>query len=648
MGGHLPGGSVEAGPRALTAHPRPSPAKRRRRGDRSTPAAGGGAATGERIVRVVPDVPAIRRRFDYSVPFPLAAEVGLGSRVRIDLHGRRVGGWVVEDDVGDTAGVAPKPLSGTSGAGPPPSVLSVAEWAAWRWAGPVSSFLGTASPNHVVRGSGWPSPPGGVGSEEIGSVGPADDRRPPSPGGGSVALVDDALAAGPVSSVVRLAPALDAVLVVLQLIHRMGPAGVLVLVPSRARADHMATRLHDAGIVATLMPDMWERARSGADVVVGTRAAAWAPISRLRAAIVLDAHDEAYREERSPTWSAVDVTVERARRDRAPVLLVTPCPPVAMTEGRRLVTTPRSLERRGWPTVEVVDRTADDPRTGLFSERLVQLARSVLEHEGDPVVCILNRTGRVRLMACAQCGTLARCTRCGGAMVQLEAAGGLQCRRCGETRPGLCSACDSSRLKSLRLGVTRAAEEISALTGVEAVEVTGSSAPGEGPGGGLVVGTEAALHRVNRAAAVVFLDIDQHLMAPRFAAGEETLALLARSARLVGVHGSGGRVLVQTRMPDHEVLRAAARADPVLLAAPERELRSSLGLPPFGALAVLRGPGAATYADGLSAVDGLTVSSVNADRWLVRAPDHTALCDALAAVARPPDRLRVEVDPDDI
>ena len=93
-----------------------------------------------------------------------------------------------------------------------------------------------------------------------------------------------------------------------------------------------------------------------------------------------------------------DVTVERARRDRAPVLLVSPCPPVAMTEGRHLVTTPRSVERRGWPTVEVVDRRADDPRTGLFSERLVRFVRSVLGGDGDRVVCILNRTGRVRLL----------------------------------------------------------------------------------------------------------------------------------------------------------------------------------------------------------------------------------------------------------
>ena len=106
-----------------------------------------------------------------------------------------------------------------------------------------------------------------------------------------------------------------------------------------------------------------------------------------------------------------------------------------------------------------------------------------------------------------------------------------------------------------------------------------------------MVGTEAALHRVNRADTVAFLDIDQHLLAARFAAGEETLALLARAARLVGTRDRGGRVLVQTRIPDHEVLRAAIHADPTLVSERERELRQTLGLPPFGALAALERAG---------------------------------------------------------
>jgi primosomal protein N' (replication factor Y) len=164
----------------------------------------------------------------------------------------------------------------------------------------------------------------------------------------------------------------------------------------------------------------------------------------------------------------------------------------------------------------------------------------------------------------------------------------------------------------------------------------------------LVVGTEAALHRVARADVVAFLDIDQHLLAARFGAGEETLALLTRASRLVGARDGGGRLLVQTRIPDHEVLRAAVHADPTLLLEEERAIRRTLGLPPFGALAVLRGPGAPTYAETVGVVDGVGVSSLPGDGWLVRAPTQSELADALASVPRPPGRLRVEVDPTDV
>ena len=584
---------------------------------------------------MVPDIAAVARRFDYLVPGRLADRIGIGSRVRVDLHGRRVAAWVVDVDVEPPDGVSPREIAAWSGSGPPAPVVDLAEWAAWRWAGPVPSFLRTASPERVVR--------------------PAD-RRPdvpdpppvPSPGGESVAIVERVLDAGAGPGVVRLAPTLDATLLVTEVCHRLGSSGVLVLVPSRDRADGLARRLRAAGQRVALLPDDWAEAATGRAVVVGTRAAAWAPLPRLVAAVVLDAQDEAYTEERSPTWSAPEVVAERSRRDGAPCLLVSPCPPVVLTRSRPVVSTSRAAERRGWPPVEVVDRRGDDPRTGLFSERLATVLHGVLTTPGGRVVCVLNRTGRARLLACVLCGALARCTTCGGHLEQPAADGPLVCRRCGDERPPLCADCDSTRLKLLRIGVSRATEELSALTGVPATEVTASTDDPGAASARLVVGTEAALHRVSRADVVAFVDFDQHLLAPRFAAAEEALGLLARAARLVGGRDGEGRLLVQTRLPDHEVLRAAGHADPAVVDDSELEVRRTLSLPPFSALATLGGPASDTLAGLVADVPELTLSRTASGDWLVRAPDHRSLCDALAAAGRPPGRLRVSVDPTDV
>ena len=123
--------------------------------------------------------------------------------------------------------------------------------------------------------------------------------------------------------------------------------------------------------------------------------------------------------------------------------------------------------------------------------------------------------------------------------------------------------------------------------------------------------------------------------------------MLARASRVAGARSGGGRVLVQTRIPGHEALVAAVHADPGVLTTAERPVRALLGLPPFGALALLRGLGAPAFADGLSRVADLEVSATGDDRFLVRAGDHAALADGLASVERPAGRLRVEVDPAD-
>jgi len=498
--------------------------------------------------------------------------------------------------------------------------------------------------------------------------------------------------------VVRLAPAADPSPVYVAAAALLGPhadgAGVLVLAPGHRAAADVARHLRRQGVPVALLPGEWAAARAGGRVVVGTRAAAFAPLSRLVAAVVLDAHDEAYHEERAPTWAAWVVVAERARRDGAPCALVSPCPTLEVLAAGRLVTASRAAERRGWPAVEVVDRRADDPRTGMFSERLVHLVRRA-GAEGRRVVCVVNRTGRVRMLSCAACGELARCETCGAAMELVGTPPGsrlarrppttipaettasvataettasvataddvvphLRCRRCEGERPVVCARCGATRVRALRLGVTRLAEDLQALAGVPVAEVWGPPRPGQDDDAvrraALVVGTEAALHRAGPADVVVFLEFDAELLAPRFRAGEQALGLLARAARLVAGAAGGragerapGRVVVQTRQLSHPVLEAAVAADPGVLAGAEMELRTALDLPPCSALAVVSGAAADAYGTALRAAapPGVQVTGPADGTWSVRAPDHAALCELLASVPRPTGRLRVEVDP---
>lgn len=372
----------------------------------------------------------------------------------------------------------------------------------------------------------------------------------------------------------------------------------------------------------------------GALVVEGRRSIVWASAPRAQVIVVVDEHDEGLQEERAPTWHAREVAVERARRAGIPCVLLSPCPSLdALAVADRVVEPSRVEERAGWPILDVVDRRRDDPRVGLYSDRLVQAIRRVGSRR---VVCVLNRKGRSRLLACAVCGQVATCERCDAAVVQ--PASELRCERCGTERPVVCTACGSTKLRNLRVGVGRVREELEAILAEPVGDEDGRER--------VVVGTEAVLHRrVPDVGVVAFLDIDQELLSPRYRAHEQAMALLARAARLLGGRAHGGRLVAQTRHPKHPVLDAVLHADPGRLVARERQRRIELGFPPATAMAAVSGAGGAEFIESFGTPLGVDVLGPADSRWLLRAPDHRTLCDALAATPRPHARTRIEVDP---
>ncbi len=589
-----------------------------------------------RAVRVLPDVSGLDKEFDYLVPDGWHVEIG--DLVRIDLHGRRVRGWVLGLDVESDPGIALRPLAKVSSRGPDADVLDLARWAAWRWAGRRGAFLRTASPPGVVKHR-----PAG-GAEAL--VRAAERACDPLDSGEE--LLERALAAD--RAVLRLPPGADRLPFIVAAARDAASRGgsLLILCPSVDEARRLGRLLSRRQMRAAVMADdstprsgadQWAKAAEGADVVVGTRSAAWASVPRLARVVVLDEHDEAHQQQQSPTWHARDVVAERARRSGAPMMVISPCPSLEAMAWGELVAPDRVTERTGWSRIELVDQRDLDPALGpLFSPRLVEVVRGP-----GPVLCILNRTGRSRLLACTACASVARCEVCDSSVADLG-EGHLSCGRCGGTRPMVCANCGGGRLKNLRLGVSRVREELEVLVGEPVAEVTATGSA-QVPSR-VVVGTEAALHRVDRAGSVVFMDFDQELLAPRYRASEQAMALLVRAARVVyRGRAPGGRVLVQTRSPDHPVLDAAGRGDPGRLVADEARLRALLGQPPAVAVALISGPAASEFISGLAGTPGVKVQGPVDEVWRLVAPTHVELCDALAAVERPAGRLRIEVDP---
>lgn len=582
------------------------------------------------------DITGAERIFHYRVPDELDPVVRIGSIVRVPLQSRRVRGWVLDDVLDD--GRELRELAAVVSLGPSAEVVSLAKFGAWRYVGRLRPLLVAGSPERIVS-----------------RLAESPRTKPPALEPNSMLpLVREALVGEP--RLLRVAPGASRLDVVVAAMQVAGSShDLLVLVPERRDVDLLALRLRRLGFPVACYPEQWALAAGGGTVVIGTRSAAFASMPALGGIVVLDAHAQSYIDQRAPTWNATVICAERAKRTGVGCLFVSPCPSLELEELAQLVATSRATERADWPAVEVLDRRDDDPRSGLYSEQLATIIKSARDADPrHPVVCILNRVGRALLLACGSCGELARCEKCNSSLAEQNELGDdgarvLVCRQCSFSRPYICASCASMRLKRLRVGVSRVVEELRALTGLAVAEVTGASEAGIDLDVDVLVGTEAVLHRISAAPIVVFLDIDQELLAPRFRATEQAFALIGLAARRVAASRPAAgsytpRLVFQTRLPKSEAILAAMNGDPEIVSRAERARRLELRLPPYRALARVSGNEADEVANGARSDQTLEVAEVGASTWLVRAHDNTVLADRLALYTSDHD-VRVEVDP---
>ncbi|MEI6743384.1 MAG: hypothetical protein WCL35_06425 [bacterium] len=580
---------------------------------------------GRRIVRVVPNVSGVNKTFDYLVPESLK-NVKVGSIVRVELQGRRVDAWIISEVEYPSSEINFKEVISFLSEGPSKEVVQLSQWAAERFCGPLRAVLSSASPSLRIKQLGTGHSGATRKSGQRGVVAEAEELFDNQRGG---ALVWPAPR--------PLRPVLES---------GISRGRTLVVTPSVGFARTIAQALRREGLSVALMPDDWQRAAEGVDVVVGARSAVWASIPELKSIIVLDEHDERLQDERSPTWHSRDVAIERARALGIPCLLVSPLPTVSATHwaGSRAV---RFVEpvTGDWPAIEVVDPYSDlgdeeKPQFGLLSSRLIE----VLRDKSKTVVCILNTKGRSRLLSCKACKAIIRCENCDAAVIQND-EGLLECNRCGAHRPATCQSCSSNALALLRKGVAKMRDEIEKAALRQVVELSAETTVAANAATLVYIGTEAALHRVSSADVVVFLDFDNELFAPTYRAGEQAWTLLIHAIRLLK-GSSEALIVLQSQDASNAQYNDFVSPEPQLLIEREQNKRKVMQLPPYAAMArVVFADPTFNPADWAHCKLAFS-SSVKTAEFLVRAENDEALSQGIAQLRdQLSSRFRCYVDP---
>ncbi|QMW68385.1 primosomal protein N' [Mumia sp. ZJ1417] len=565
-----------------------------------------GAADELPVARVAADVSLahLDRPFDYLVPAAMDAEVVPGCRVSVRFAGVAVTGFVLErvattEHQGKLARLS-RVMS--SEVVLRPDVARLCRAVADRYAGVFADVARLAVPPRHARTEKRSS--AAPVADPLGA--PADEAWAPYDGGrelvaalsrgGSPRAVWNAVPGG--SPERALAQAADATL-------RSG-RGVVVCLPDVAdveRADAAFTEVLGAGRHVVLTADLGPSARYAAFLalarghvraVIGTRAAAFAPVHDLGLVAIWDDGDDLFAEPRAPYPHAREVLLMRAWDTGCGVLVGgyarTAEAEQLVTSGWCTAVTATMADRRdSWARLSVDEGTGASAGSRLPASafRAVRAALAT-----GPVLVQVPRTGYRAALACQDCRTPARCTHCSGPLAQDRSGADPQCRWCGRAvEEWTCPSCGSHRLRAPVMGERRTAEELGRAFPGTLVRTSASGSVlrtvPETPS--LVVATPGAEpHAEGGYAAAVLLDTWVALSRPDLRTDEESLRRWLNAAALVRGRSAGGQV-VAVGDPGIAVLQALVRADPAGHAARELAARLEARLPPAVRLATVEG-----------------------------------------------------------
>jgi primosomal protein N' (replication factor Y) len=638
-------------------------------------------ATSAPVARVALDLqPAhLDRPFDYWVPAEDDEVAQPGVRVRVRFAGQDVGGYLLErsDDTDYEGTLVPLRRVVSSERVLTPEVLRLARAVADRYAGTLADVLRLAIPPRHARTEqrdhadpAAPDEPWRVAST---AGGPDAGPGPWALYRGGDALLAHVTAGSPVRAAWACLPGSDPLVAtgahwaeaVAEAVRaaRIGGRGALVVLPDARDVARLSSALDARGLVP------WRAGRGGdvahlsaedgpgaryaqflaalrgdARVVIGTRAAAFAPVRDLGLAVCWDDTADTHEEPRAPYPHVREVLALRSELARAAL--------VVGGHARSLAT--QALVRRGWARdvsagrATVRDRT---PRVRALTS--VELARegaaagarlpgaalqSVRSALADgPVLVQVARAGYVPVVACARCRTPARCAACHGPLGLVGPRAEPQCSWCGRMAVGWsCAECGATALRAVAVGSSRTAEELGrAFPGVT-VRVSGArtgvvdTVPARPA---IVVATPGAEPVAEGGyTCALLLDAAASTSRQGLTVGQDALSRWLAASALVRAAGDGGQVLL---VGDAAPVPTGAlvRWDPVGFADRELDELADLALPPAVRMASVTGD--------RTAVTALVarVSSATGDAVLgpVELPDREA--GSLA----PPVRLLVRV-----
>ncbi|MFA6053112.1 MAG: primosomal protein N' [Methylobacter sp.] len=352
----------------------------------------------------------------------------------------------------------------------------------------------------------------------------------------------------------------------------------------------------------------WLKMQQGeCSILLGTRSALFTPLKNPGLIILDEEHDASFKQQEGFRFSARDVAVVRGKMLNIPVLLGSATPSLESMynvdkQRYRLLHLPERAGNAVEPVLQLLDIRNKRMQEGISEALIAEIKKTLAKKE--QVLLFLNRRGFAPTLICHGCGWVARCRRCDANLVIHHDEGLLRCHHCGQEQRLIrqCPACESGELTPLGLGTERVEKVLTELFPDKTiVRLDRDSTQRKGSLEGylqqinqgevdIILGTQmlAKGHHFPNVTLVAILDVDSGLFSIDFHAAEKLAQMIVQVSGRAGRAEKPGKVIMQTRQPEHPLLTTLIRNGYNSFARTALAERKEALLPPYSYQALLR------------------------------------------------------------
>ena len=324
----------------------------------------------------------------------------------------------------------------------------------------------------------------------------------------------------------------------------------------------------------------WQQALNSNEpfVVIGPRSALFMPVQQLGIIIIDECHEQSFKQEQSPRYSALRTASVLADQHRAKVILGSATPSIsdyylAKQSGRPIITMSKPARSDTIkPSVKLVDMTkrTDFTRHQFISNTLLDsIEQTFSRNSKNQALIFHNRRGTASTTLCQNCGWQAGCPRCFIPLTLHADKHKLSCHICGLNMkvPTSCPECHNAEIIHKGFGTKRIESELTKLFPNKKIarfdadtdkDETVENLYSQIHDGSIdiIIGTQVIAKGLDlpNLRTVGVIQADSGLSLPDFGSTERTFQLLAQVIGRVGRSHHYTEVVVQSYQPNNPAI----------------------------------------------------------------------------------------------